>query len=150
MVVVDGDNLALVEARNLATRTCLALLVVAVALVASGCSLEEEYNNDPKPPRVLTMSVLLTNSEIAVSPISYGAGPTRMIVGNKSDVTQVVTIEGVRLSRAIKLLPGNTQTFKAITYPGPLTVDASNTTALPVEVTVGPKRPTAQNDLLQP
>ncbi len=128
-----------------------AICFALVALVAvGGCSTEETYNNDPKPPAVFTISTLITETAIAVSPREFGAGPTRFVTGNKSDVTQIVNFEGERVSREVELGPGESITFKVTTFPGPFTIEADNTTAELVEMTIGPERPTAQNDINQP
>lgn len=132
------------------SRICALCLLAAVAVIASGCETQEEYKNELKPPAVLTLSTQITNTEIAVSPRSIGAGPTRFVIGNSSDANQLVTVEGERVSRQVKLGPGESTLFKATTYPGPLEIDADHTTADAVEVTVGPERESAQNDLNQP
>lgn len=132
------------------SRLCALCLLLTLAVAASGCSTEEEYENKPKPPRVFSVSTLITQTEIAVSPMEFGAGPTRFTTGNKSDVKQTITFEGERVSRAIELGPSETITFKVTTYPGPFTIDSSATTAEPAELYIGPERPTAQNDINQP
>lgn len=135
---------------NLVSRSFASLALVALALAVSGCSPEEEYENKPKAPAVATISVLIIETSIAASPTELGAGPTRFVVGNKSDVAQTVTIDGERVGEEFKLGAGETRTFKVNTYPGPLTLDASSTTGDAAEIEIGPERPSAQNDITQP
>ncbi len=132
------------------SRVCAIWLAVVAAIAVAGCSTQEEYKNEPKPPRVLTVSVIATETRLGVSPKEFGAGPTRFVVSNKTDVKQRVTFEGERVSRQVTLGPGETDLFKVDTYPGPLEIDGDHTTAEPVEVFVGPERPSAQNDIDQP
>lgn len=145
-----ADNLSPVSGRSLVLRMCAICLLLAALAGVSGCSTEEEYTNEPKPPRVFTVSTLITETAIAVSPRNFGAGPTRFVTGNKSDVTQTVTFEGERVSRSIDLGPGESRTFKVTTFPGPFEIDAGDTTADAVEMFIGPERETAQNDINQP
>ncbi len=132
------------------SRVCALCLLLALAVLASGCATEEKYENKPKAPRVFSVSTLITVTAIAVSPKEFGAGPTRFVTGNKSDVKQIITFEGERVSRSIELGPSETRTFKVTTYPGPFTIDSSATTADPVEIFIGAERPSAQNDINQP
>jgi hypothetical protein len=147
---VSPITCAAVSGRNLVSRACAIWLAVAAVVVVAGCSTREEYKNELKPPRVMTVSVIVTETRIGVSPGTFGAGPTRFVVSNKTDVKQRVSFEGERLSHQLTLGPGETDLFKADTYPGPIEIDGDHTTAEPVTVTVGPERPTAQNDIEQP
>lgn len=130
----------------------LAAVVVAtaVSVVLSGCATSESYNNDPKPPATRTVSVIVGEDAIAASPNPWGGGPTRFIVTNQTGVRQIVTFSSDRVEREVPVDAKQTANFKMTTEPGFFTIDASSTAANTLEVEVGPKRPTAQQDLNQP
>lgn len=130
----------------------LAAVVMAatVSVVLSACATSESYNNDPKPPAVRTVSVIVGENEIAASPNPWGGGPTRFIVTNQTGVRQIVTFSSDRVEREVPVDVDQTANFKMTTEPGFFTIDASNTAANTLEVEVGPKRPSAQQDLNQP
>lgn len=129
----------------------IALPTLAVlALVVSGCGEVESYPNDPKPPATLTVSVLIGEDDIAVSPKPFGAGPTRFIVTNQTGTSQNVTFASDRIERKVPVGKGQTANFKLTTEPGFFTIYADNTAADAVEFEVGEERPSAQQDLGQP
>jgi hypothetical protein len=130
-------------------RFALVALVV-LALMVSGCSDTDSYENNPKPPAVLTVSVIVGEDDIALSPRPFGAGPTRFIVTNQTGTQQVVTFASDRDEQKVPVGKGQTANFKMTTEPGFFGISASNTAADGVEVEVGPKRPSAQQDLNQP
>lgn len=127
---------------------CVAILAIGVAV--SGCSSNDSYNNDPKPPATRTVSIVVGEDEISASPNDFGAGPTRFITVNTTGVKQEVTFASDRTERTIIVDAKQTANFKMNTEPGYFTVDASDTAANTLEIEVGPKRPSAQQDLNQP
>jgi hypothetical protein len=132
---------------------CIGLVLVGVAgflavgLAACGA---DSYPNDPKPPAVLTVSVLIGEQEIVVSPKEFGAGPTRFVVTNQTGTDQTFAVSGERVEKSAAVAPQQTADFKVVTEAGALTLDADNTAADALDLTVGPERPSAQQDLDQP
>lgn len=125
-------------------------MFAATAVLALSACGADSYPNDDKPPAVLTVSVLVGEQEIVVSPDEFGAGPTRFVVTNQTGTGQRFTVSGERVEKSAAIDPQQTADFKLVTDPGPLTLDADNSAADAIELTVGPDRPTAQQDLDQP
>ncbi|MFY9470139.1 MAG: hypothetical protein WAP37_08505 [Solirubrobacterales bacterium] len=125
--------------------TALLSLTAAVA----GCG-TESYNNDSKPPAVLTVGVAINEDEIAVAPAKFDAGPTRLIITNQTGAKQLVTVSTDRNERTVPVDVSQTASFKLTIEPGFLSIDADNAAADPFEVNVGPPRASAQQDLDQP
>lgn len=132
------------------TRTAVCVAIFAFGVAVSGCAGNESYNNDPKPPATRTVSVVIGEDDISASPNNFGAGPTRFITVNTTGVLQEVTYASDRTERTVRVDAKQTANFKMNTEPGFFTIDASDTAADTLEIEVGPKRPTAQQDLNQP
>lgn len=131
-------------------RLAVVFAITAISVVLSGCASSESYNNDPKPPATRTVTVIVGEDEISASPNPWGAGPTRFIVTNQTGVRQVVMFSSDRVDREVSVDAKQSANFKMTTEPGFFSIDASDSAANTLEVEVGPKRPTAQQDLNQP
>lgn len=130
--------------------TLVAFAAALIALAIGGCAGNESYRNDPKPPAVLTVSVIVAEDDISMSPRGWGAGPIRFIVANQTGTRQIVSFDSDRIERDVPVGAGQSANFKLTTQPGMFTISASNVAASPLEFEVGPERETAQNDLTQP
>jgi hypothetical protein len=144
--------------RERTSRRALAPAVLTIAVLVAGCGGGSNYKNNLRPPPPLNITASVSNAGIAVSPGAFGAGPIVLIVTNQTGASQEVTFESDELG-ATK--PGVTQTTEPINPrgTGQLKVDvtegryrvrAANADISPAQITVGPSRQSAQNDLLQP
>jgi hypothetical protein len=125
-------------------------LAIFAALMLSGCIGNDTYDNNPKPPAVLNLTIVIGEDDIAVSPNPFGAGPTRFLMTNQTGTNQEVTISTERLERKVNVGKGQTVNFKITLLPGELSIDTSNSAAGTFTTEVGPKRESAQQDLDQP
>ena len=146
------------KTREPTSRRALALAVVMVAMLVVGCGGGSSYKNNPRPPAPINITASVSNAGIAVSPTSFGAGPIVLIVTNQTAASQEITFESNELGAS---KPGVTQTTEPINPrgTGQLKVDvtqgryrlrAGNADITPAQVTAGPTRQSAQNDVLQP
>jgi hypothetical protein len=127
-----------------------ALVALLLALLAfAGCG-TGSYANKPKPPITMTISVFVGENEIAFAPKKFGAGPVRFIITNQTGANQKITISTDRDAQTLTIVPHQTAEREMVLQPGNLSLDADKTTANPVQVTVGPERPSAQQELDQP
>ena len=132
---------------------------IAAALVtAAGCGGGDDYANNPRPPAPINVTAAITDSKISVSPMRFGAGPIVLIISNQSSSAQKVTFEtdelgGSRPGRKFNTTPINpraTATLKVDVRQGDWKLSTSDGGIRAAAVTVGRKRKTAQDDLLQP
>jgi hypothetical protein len=130
-------------------RAVASVLAAAVLAALSGCG-TESYPNNPRPPAVKTVSVLISEKEIVISPKDFGAGPTRFIVANQTGAKQGFVVSSDRSERTVPIDKFQTANFKVDTEPGVLVLDADNAAVDALEINVGPMRPSAQQDLDQP
>ena len=144
--------------RERTSRRALAPALLVVAALVGGCGGGSSYKNNVRPPSPLNITASVSDRGIAVSPATFGAGPIVLIVTNQTGASQAITFESNQLGAS---KPGVTQTTEPINPrgTGQLKVDvtqgryrlrAGNADITPAQVTVGPTRQSAQNDVLQP
>lgn len=143
-------------------------MVGLCALALAGCGGSGSFANDPRPPSPVNLSVYINNSRVSLSPRSVGAGPVVFIVTNQADKSESLAIvHKGRTSTANALAdtgPINPQATAQVTVtfmPGDYTIstatvsgnEAQRATAKPVRgasLHIGPPRPSASSELLQP
>ena len=131
------------------------LAIIAVALPAalgSGCGSDDEARSEERPPAPINISVSLDEERITASPAEFGAGPITLLIANQSGAAQTVTLEGPRLRRSVgPINPQDTATVRLRVLQGEHTLSTEESSGLREgTLTVGPPRPSAQNDLLLP
>jgi hypothetical protein len=130
----------------------IVLALAALALGASGCGSDDEARSQQRPPVPVNVSVQVGTERVTASPAKIGAGPVTLLVSNQSGASQTLTLDGPRLQRTAGPIPSNdTATVKATLQSGDFTISAEESAGLdPAKLTVGPPRPSAQNELLLP
>jgi hypothetical protein len=125
-----------------------AALCAAVLLAACG---EEDFKNEPRPPAPIELSALINDKQVVVSPADVGAGLVSITVSNQSGDPATLTLAGPNDLVSNQILPGNTAELKGELQQGDYEVSAGDdATARDDTLTVGPERPSSQNDLLLP
>jgi hypothetical protein len=137
----------------LLSRKRLALLLASLAVVLlAGCGGTSERTNSLRPPSAINNAVKVGDDAVDVSPTKFGAGPIVVQASNQSSASQRLTLEGPRVKQSFgPINPRDTATLKVNVTPGEYTLSADGTAGIePATLTVGTKRPSAQNQLLQP
>jgi hypothetical protein len=131
---------------------CLAFAAVLVA----GCGSSTDYKNTPRPAAPIVVTASISKQAVSVSPTKFGAGPITLIVTNQTSASQQLTLEIDSGDAGFKgqtgpINPRDTGELKAnLDAPGTYSVHVDGGSIKAARVTVGAKRPSAQNDLLQP
>lgn len=130
----------------------LGVVALACGLLVSGCGKREEsYANDPRPPSPINVAAYISPDRVSVSPTTFGAGPIVVIVTNQSGVSQEITLTGDEVTQSTgPINPGDTGQMKVFAREGTYTLEVSAGGVRSATVNVGPKRPSAQNQVLQP
>jgi hypothetical protein len=141
-------------------------ILVATALVATGCGSSGTFANKPRPPAPVDLTVYINNQRVSVSPDSLGAGPINFIVTNQANKAQSLQIEasgasGTPVVDTGTINPQATATVTVDLKQGEYTMTtgtggssqaqhASNTGIHPARLHIGPSRPSGKDLLLQP
>jgi hypothetical protein len=128
------------------------ICVSAGALSLTGCGGGGERANALRPPAPIVVAVEIGDARVSASPRRFGAGPISIVASNQSGASRRLTIDGPRLRQSLgPINPQDTATLKVTVNPGSYTISADGAGGpKPAELTVGPKRPSAQNQLLLP
>jgi hypothetical protein len=127
-------------------------VAVLAGLLATGCGGGGERTSSLRPPIRTNVAVEIGDQRVTVSPRKIGAGPIQILASNQSTASHALKIDGPRLSQSVgPINPDDTATFKVQVNPGEYTVSADDAADVrPGKLVVGPKRPSAQNQLLLP
>jgi hypothetical protein len=131
---------------------------VLFASVLAGCGDEGgDYANKPRPATPINVTAAISPKKISISPKEFGAGPVVIIVSNQTGAKQRVTLQTEELGgnqpglkqSTDPIAPRGTGTLKADIREGSYAVSTSDGPKA-VTLEVGPKRKSAQDQLLQP
>ncbi len=144
--------------RTRAGRIRRALAITALGLAAAACGGESDYANELRPPSPINVTAAITDNRVVVSPKRFGAGPIVLIIANQSSEAREVTLEtdevaGNRPGLRQRTSPVNargTAELKVDVRKGTYRLSVDSEDITPASLTVGAKRASAQNDLLQP
>ncbi len=129
-------------------RCAAAGLVVAAVLVA-GCG-SEEFANDERPPVPAQLSGKVDNRKVVVVPGDIGAGLATVTISNQSADAVQVAFDGPNSAETDEIPAGGVGAVQFELETGVYAVEASVPTINSTTMSVGPERPSAQNDLLLP
>ena len=133
-------------------------LVVLILLVGCGEDDAAEYGNEPRPPAPINVTAAIGSDRVRVSPRSFGSGPVVIIISNQSGTPQTVTFEtdeiggdsgGIQRSTP-QIAARSTGQLQVDPPEGTYRLSASAGDITPAALRVGERRPSAQNELLQP
>jgi hypothetical protein len=126
-----------------------ALVVVLATLAVAGCG-RDDFENNPRPPVPAEITVKIGNGEVAVSPREFGAGLVNFTIANLSKDPATLVIHGPVDASSPEIQPSSAQTVKVDMKTGSYEASADGVAVLPQQFTVGPERPSGQNELLLP
>jgi hypothetical protein len=124
-----------------------AALLAFVAL--AGCG-RDDFKNDPRPPVPAEISVKIAKQGVAVSPKEFGAGLVNFTVANLTDRSGALAVHGPVDATSPQVPPAGAVTFKVEMKTGNYEASVDGIALRPFSFTVGPERPSGQNDLLLP
>jgi hypothetical protein len=129
-------------------RRLLALALLGLA----ACGSSSRVNRN-RPPAPINVAAAIHESSIEVSPTRFGAGPIVVIVSNQSRKPRRLTVETAGREAGIRrtttpIAPQGTARLSVAVIRGTYLVRVRG--ARPARLHVGARRPSAQNELLQP
>ena len=132
------------------TRLTGSIAALAAAAAVAGCG-GEDFPREPRPPATISLSALITDTGIKVSPRRVGAGPARFTIANQSSEPGALILEGPTDAASREVLPGNTGALAADLLEGEYVVaSGEDLTVRESTLEVGPERRSASNELQLP
>jgi hypothetical protein len=127
---------------------------------AAGCGSDDtSYKNVPRPPAAVVVSASIDDRAVQISPKRLGAGPITLVITNQSNAAQQVTLEtqdspgsgpGEKAVQTGPISPRETASISARVREGTYRLHVGGDGVKAARLVVGKKRPSSQNDLLQP
>jgi hypothetical protein len=130
-------------------RVLLFAAALVTALAVAGCG-RDDFKNDPRPPVPAEVSVKIAKDGVAVSPKEFGAGLVNFTIANLTTAPGTLAIHGPVDADSSEIPPAGTDMVKVDMKTGSYEASVSGTAVRPFSFTVGPERPSGQNDLLLP
>jgi hypothetical protein len=133
----------------------LLLLLTGATGAAAGCG-GDDFENKPRPATAVTLTGVIQDEGVTVSPKEEGAGPVVITISNQTDQSRSVTLEGEDIEETIPPVnPQDTGTIQATLKPGTYEVRAGSPKAVareipPAELTIGSDRDSSSDELLVP
>jgi hypothetical protein len=121
----------------------------------AGCGDGDDYANNPRPPAPIVVTASIGSDSVSVSPKEFGAGPITIVITNLSAATKTLTLQTAGSGSGIRqqtgpINPRETASLKADVPAGTYELGVNGGGVKAATIEVGPERPSAQNDLLQP
>lgn len=142
--------------RTRSHRVAILALAGCAALALPACGQDEDFANEPRPPVAITVTALVDEDSVSVSPAQFGAGVVRFVIANQSDEPQEVGLRAEDEAQALAtqvtdpIAVGGTGELKLTVEPGVYRLETDGTGIDPGTLEVGPQRPEGQNQLLLP
>jgi hypothetical protein len=127
----------------------LAAPALVAALIVAGCG-RDDFENDPRPPVPAEVSVKIARSGVGISPREFGAGLVNFTIANLTQTPGTLAISGPVDADSNEIPPGSAETLKVEMKSGSYEASVSGIAVRPFSFTVGPQRPSGQNELLLP
>jgi hypothetical protein len=136
----------------------IAAALATVGLTACG---GDDFENERRPPVPITITGVVTDQEVDISPHDFGAGPIVLTISNQTPESHRVTLDGTsddgtEISEVTgPINPQDTATIQQSLPPGDYEVIANSDGALnpdirPGQITVDEERPSGSNTLELP
>jgi hypothetical protein len=123
--------------------------LLAASVLAVGCG-SEDFPNEPRPPAPVELSAKVDDRKVTVVPDEVGAGLATFTISNQSRDDVELAFEGPSGIRSDEIPAGGVDAVQLELETGEYVIEASVPTISPGEMTVGPERPSAQNELELP
>ncbi len=124
-------------------------LAAALAFGVTACG-GEDFENEPRPAVPAEISIQISQQDVTVSPVEFGAGIANFTIANLGPTPTAVQIDGPTDGESEEIAPGNTGKLRLELATGDYQVVAAGSNADPFPFTVGPDRKSASDDLLLP
>jgi hypothetical protein len=134
------------------------IVLLAAVIALAGCGGSDTRQNRLRPPIPVTLTGVIHEDGIQVSPARVGAGTVVLVLSNQSKAPQTVTFEtdelggkpGGTTASSPVIAPASTGRLTIATREGTYSVHTADDSIRAARVKIGPPRKSSQNDLLLP
>jgi hypothetical protein len=142
--------------RRIRAGALLALCIAGTSLSACG---EDDFKNESRPPVARTLTGVITEEKVTISPNAIGGGPVEITISNQTEAAHTVTLEsadgGTTREQAGPINPLDTGTIQITLDQGDYTVKAGSERAVereiqPAVLRIGKDRKSGSDELLLP
>jgi len=130
-------------------RRCAVALSVLAAAAVAGCG-AEDFPNEPRPASPVELSARIDDRKVVLAPDETGAGLAVITISNQSSDDVELNFLGPSDESTNEIVAGGIGTLRLDLEQGDYDVEASVSSISSGRLTVGPDRPSAQNDVLLP
>jgi len=133
-------------------RSFLAGLALLSCAGVAGCG-AEDHPNDPRPPAGVELSGVIDDHRVIMAPEEIGAGLAQITFSNQSDddvELEFLDGTGKRAGQLTEISAGGVGSVQLDLEEGEYEISPNVSTISSGSLSVGPERPSAQNDLLLP
>lgn|SRR5262245_566457 len=123
--------------------------LVLASIAVAGCG-RDDFENNPRPPIPAEVTAKIGDRNVAVSPSEFGAGLVNITIANLSTEPATLVVTGPVDAESDEIPPSGTDSFKVDLKSGEYEARADGVAEKAAPFTVGPERPSGQNDLLLP
>jgi hypothetical protein len=128
----------------------LAAVVVALSALGLAACGDKDFENNPRPPAPISLSARIADHGVSVGPQDVGAGVANITISNQSADPATLVLDGPTQESSGEIVAGGTGSIKVELKEGDYQVSSGNGGGGAAKLTVGPTRPSSQNDLLLP
>lgn len=140
-------------------------VLAAAAVAISGCGNGAGYANTPRPPSPIVLGTSINDQRVSISPTHLGGGPVVLVVTNQSSGARSLRVQTAAIGGSCPgpdgtrgpinqstspISPQGTAQLSVTLCEGDYVVSVDNSAIQAANVVVGPERPSAQNQVLQP
>jgi hypothetical protein len=130
------------------------LAAVATAATVAGCG-GDDFENEPRPPAPIELTARIDDRKVVVAPTQsdgqeIGAGLANVTASNQTDEPMRLSFSGPTDRQTDPVIANGVLQFKLDLEEGVYFVETDDASIRGTEFSVGPERPSAQNDLLLP
>jgi hypothetical protein len=132
-------------------RRVVAALAALAAFAFAGCGSEDDFENEPRAALPIDLTASVNDQKVDVDPSEVGAGLVNVTIANLASVPVRFTLIGPTDEASNEIPPGTVASLKVDLQEGDYEATAGEGSDIRGDrLTVGPARPTSQNELLQP
>jgi len=136
-----------------------------VALLVTGCGGGTSYANNPRPPSPIVLGTSINDQRESISPDHFGGGPVVFVITNQSSGARSLRVQTAAIGGTCPgpagtvgpinqstspISPQGTAQLEVTLCRGDYVVSVDSSAIQAANVVVGPERPSAQNQVLQP